>query len=246
MSRYVVYESHTFDDDKCEMPDMGDFENLRQSIDNLTRLCNSLVSQDTFDLVKESMEERLQNTGNCLKQVADDIKKQKDSLRKELSEGDWKQLLRKDLEEVLRKLEQRYTSINNELEKRIEELRPATQMECRVNEKIANLPQTINKLIVDSCKDMREEKQEVLNKVEEFKQFLTTKWEEMTALSAKLEETRGKYEQAAERLTNYEDEILALQERIRKQEGTFATHCLRWGLLLLAILACCYLSRFIP
>ncbi len=138
MSRYVVYESHQFEDDKCEMPDMDDFSALAQSIANLNALCNSFVSEETF-------ETKIDMLNGDVKKYAQEFRNHKEELKSVLEKGQWKKSIIKDIDSALARIESRYRDINNELNGQIAKLGRVDDIGNKIDEKICSFQKEIQK-----------------------------------------------------------------------------------------------------
>ena len=154
MSRYVVYESHTFGDDKCEMPDMDDFAELSKRIDNINQLHINLVSKETFDT-------KIMILSEDIKKIVNMFNSHKQELISTLENGQWKKSLLMDIDKALAHLEERYMAINNELNVQIGKLGRADDIEHQMNEKICSFQQEIQKAIMAEKNYIKEEQKKL-------------------------------------------------------------------------------------
>ncbi len=150
MSRYVVYESHAINDDKCEMPDMDDFLALGKRIENINQICISLVSKEAFDTKIRNLTEEIQKLANI-------FNAHKEELISTLENGQWKKSLLMDIDVALAQLEERYMAINNELNIQIAKLGHVDNIEQRMDEKICSFQQEIQKGIIEEKNFIKKE-----------------------------------------------------------------------------------------
>lgn len=141
MSRYVVYESHLKTDDKCEMPDMDDFQSLSEKINAVKKLCCAAVTKKVFETRIAEAERSI-----------DDVKQQMEDVIKSFSvtitKGEWRDGFKRDVGHALEQLERRYAAINDELNKKIEELSKISELEAALSQKIIEFQEDVRKVIM--------------------------------------------------------------------------------------------------
>lgn len=140
MSTYVVYESHQFEDDKCEMPDMDDFKSLSEKINAVKELCCKTVSQQVFETRIAEIERGLVDDKQ---QIEEKIK----VLSAIMTNGEWRDGFKRDVGQALDQLERRYAAINDELNGKIEELSKVSELEAELSRKIIEFQENIRKVI---------------------------------------------------------------------------------------------------
>lgn len=177
MPTYVVYESHAFGDDKCEMPDMDDFSKLGKRIDKINKLCINLVSKETFDTKISILEEDI-------KDFVNKFNSHKKELISIFEKGQWKKTLLKDIDSSLAHLEERYVAINNELNAQIAKLGRADDIEHQMDEKICSFQQEIQKEIMAE------------------KNYIMEEQKKLAVLEARFEEIRNECENILKFLKN--------------------------------------------
>lgn len=141
MSRYVVYESHQFEDDKCEMPDMADFKTLSEEIQRVRELCSTAVTKQAFEI---RMAEAERNIADTKRQTKDMLK----AFSATMTTGEWREGFKRDVGQALEQLEKRYAAINDELNKKIEELSKVSELEAVLSQKIIEFQENIRNVIV--------------------------------------------------------------------------------------------------
>ena len=128
MSRYVVYESHTINDDKCEMPDMNDFQAMENKIvlleKRLEESCNQLATRTELTSLSNKVQ-KLKGTPKVLEEI--------------LEKGKWKELLRKNLSEVLALMEQRHKEFNQEFDFQLQQISALSTIETHIDNKIVDM-----------------------------------------------------------------------------------------------------------
>lgn len=140
MSRYVVYESHQFEDDKCEMPDMDDFESLSEKITAIKKLCSTAVSKKAFETRIAEAERNIVDA----KQRTEDMLK---AFSAAMTNGEWREGFKRDVGQALEQLERRYAAINDELNKKIEELSKVSELEAALSQKIIAFQENIKRTL---------------------------------------------------------------------------------------------------
>ena len=141
MSRYVVYESHQFKDDKCEMPDMDDFESLSEKITAIKKLCSTAVTKKAFET---RIAEAERNIADAKQQTEDMLK----AFSAAMTKGEWREGFKRDVGQALEQLEKRYAAINDELNKKIEELSKVSELEAALSKMIIDFQENIRSVIV--------------------------------------------------------------------------------------------------
>lgn len=140
MSRYVVYESHQFEDDKCEMPDMDDFESLSEKITAIKKLCSTAVTKKAFETRIAEAERNIADA----KQRTEDMLK---AFSAAMTNGEWREGFKRDVGQALEQLEKRYAAINDELNKKIEELSKVSELEATLSHKIIEFQENIKRTL---------------------------------------------------------------------------------------------------
>ena len=140
MSRYVVYESHQFEDDKCEMPDMDDFESLSEKIIAIKKLCSTAVTKKAFET---RIAEAERNIADAKQQTEDMLK----AFSAAMTNGEWREGFKRDIGQALEQLERRYAAINDELNKKIEELSKVSELEAVLSQRIIEFQENIRNVI---------------------------------------------------------------------------------------------------
>ena len=138
MSRYVVYESHLKTDDKCEMPDMDDFRSLSEKINAVKELCCTAVTKKVFET---RIAEAEHGIADAKRQMEGVIK----SFSAAITKGEWRDGFKRDVGHALEQLEKRYAAINDELNKKIEELSRVSEIEAILSQKILNFQEGIRR-----------------------------------------------------------------------------------------------------
>lgn len=141
MSRYVVYESHLKADDKCEMPDMDDFRSLSEKINAVKELCCTAVTKKVFET---RIAEAERSIADAKRQMEDVIK----SFSAIITKGEWRDGFKRDVGHALEQLERRYAAINDELNKKIEELSKISELEAALSQKIIEFQEDVRKVIM--------------------------------------------------------------------------------------------------
>ena len=144
MSRYVVYESHQFEDDKCEMPDMDDFESLSEKITAINKLCSTAVTKEVFETRIAAAERNIAD----VKQKTEDMVK---AFSTAMTNGEWREGFKRDVGQALEQLEKRYAAINDELNKKIEELSKVSELEAALSQRIIEFQENIKRVLLE-CK----------------------------------------------------------------------------------------------
>lgn len=142
MSRYVVYESHQFEDDKCEMPDMDDFEALSEKITAINKLCSTAVTKEVFETRIVAAERNIADA----KQKTEDMVK---AFSTAMTNGEWREGFKRDVGQALEQLEKRYAAINDELNKKIEELSKVSELEAALSQRIIEFQEDIKKILLE-------------------------------------------------------------------------------------------------
>ena len=142
MSRYVVYESHQFEDDKCEMPDMDDFESLSEKITAINKLCSTAVTKEVFETRIAAAERNIAD----VKQKTEDMVK---AFSTAMTNGEWREGFKRDVGQALEQLEKRYAAINDELNKKIEELSKVSELEAALSQRIIEFQENIKRILLE-------------------------------------------------------------------------------------------------
>ena len=143
MSRYVVYESHAGilgGDDKCEMPDMADFKTLSEEIQRVRELCSTSVTKRAFEI---RIAEAERNIADARQQTEDMLK----AFSAAMTNGEWREGFKRDVGQALDQLEKRYAAINDELNKKIEELSKVSELEAVLSQRIIEFQENIRNVI---------------------------------------------------------------------------------------------------
>lgn len=140
MSRYVVYESHQFEDDKCEMPDMDDFESLSEKIKAIRKLCGTAVAKKVFETRMAEVERHVAATAQ---QTEDRLSAFSDAM----TNGDWREGFKRDVGQALEQLERRYAALNDELNKKIEELSKVSEIEAVLSKMMVDFQENVVRIL---------------------------------------------------------------------------------------------------
>lgn len=157
MSKTVVRFKPGFfsDDPHCEVPDMGDFEDLKEKLSAVSKLCETAVTKQVFETCVAEAERNIAD----IKQQTEDILK---SFLATITSGEWRDGFKRDVGRALEQLERRYAAINDELNRKIEELSKVSELETTLSQKILDFQEEVRRMISDSASS-----REQLNRIKE-------------------------------------------------------------------------------
>lgn len=169
MARYVVYNAHSWgSDDKCEVPDMDDFKSLSEKINSVKKLCLTAVTQKVFETRVAAVE---RSVGDAKQQMEDAVK----AIFAAITNGEWRNGFERDVAQALEQLEMRYAAINEELNKKIEELANVSMMEAALSQKIVDFQENIRSMLVDTTinrEQFKKSETSIAKRVDNIRQLL--------------------------------------------------------------------------
>ena len=142
MSETVVrFKSGWFSDDPhCEVPDMEEFEELKEKVNAVKKLCGTAVTKKAFETRITEAERNIADA----KQQAEDMLK---AFSAAMTNGEWREGFKRDVGQALEQLEKRYAAINDELNKKIEELSKVSELEATLSHKIIEFQENIKRTL---------------------------------------------------------------------------------------------------
>lgn len=144
-----------YDDPHCEVPDMADFKLLSEEVQRVKELCCTAVTKKVFETRIAEAERSIVDA----KQQMEDVVK---SFSVAITKGEWREGFKRDVGYALEQLEKRYAAINDELNKKIEELSKVSEIEAILSQKILNFQEGIQRELSNATVN-----QERLKKLEE-------------------------------------------------------------------------------
>lgn len=142
MSETVVrFKSGWFSDDPhCEVPDMEEFEELKEKVNAVKKLCGTAVTKKAFEI---RIAEAERNIADARQQTEDMLK----AFSAAMTNGEWREGFKRDVGQALDQLEKRYAAINDELNKKIEELSKVSELEAVLSQRIIEFQENIRNVI---------------------------------------------------------------------------------------------------
>ena len=129
-----------YDDPHCEVPDMADFKSLSEEVQRVKELCCTAVTKKVFETRIAEAERSIVDA----KQQMEDVIK---SFSVAITKGEWREGFKRDVGQALEQLERRYAAINDELNKKIEELSKISELEAALSRRIIEFQENIKKVI---------------------------------------------------------------------------------------------------
>ena len=142
MSETVVrFKSGWFSDDPhCEVPDMEEFEELKEKVNAVKKLCGTAVTKRAFEI---RIAEAERNIADAKRRTEDMLK----AFSAAMTNGEWREGFKRDVGQALDQLEKRYAAINDELNKKIEELSKVSELEATLSHKIIEFQENIKRTL---------------------------------------------------------------------------------------------------
>ena len=138
--RVVTQAGLGIGDEHAWVPDKDDLEELSKKIDGVKKLCGTSVSKKVFEARMADVE----------REVADVKKKTIDAVKAvsaTVVSGEWRAGFKRDVGQALEQLDKRYAAINDELNKKIEELSKVSELEAALSQKIIEFQENIRNVI---------------------------------------------------------------------------------------------------
>ena len=143
MPEEVVSKASVWGDDTVEVPGMDDFEKLQKK---LKALSSDLAQKASSDIVKDTKSDLVKKISD-LKTIVSSFEKK---ITTELKEGKWKEIFHGEIEEMLRRTENRYEEINSELDQKLCKLTECSIMAENIEQVFIKHEQEM-KTIVNRC-----------------------------------------------------------------------------------------------
>lgn len=134
-------EGFFYDDPHCEVPDKTEFKDLKDKVDAVEKLCGTAVTTTVFET---RIAEAERNIADAKQQTEDMLK----AFSAAMTNGEWREGFKRDVGQALEQLEKRYAAINDELNKKIEELSKVSELEAALSKMIIDFQESIRSVIV--------------------------------------------------------------------------------------------------
>ena len=129
-----------YDDPHCEVPDKTEFKDLKDKVDAVEKLCGTAVTTTVFET---RIAEAERNIADAKQQTEDMLK----AFSAAMTNGEWREGFKRDVGQALEQLEKRYAAINDELNKKIEELSKVSELEAVLSQRIIEFQENIRNVI---------------------------------------------------------------------------------------------------
>ena len=133
-------EGFFYDDPHCEVPDKTEFKDLKDKVDAVEKLCGTAVTTTVFETRIAEAERNIVDA----KQRTEDMLK---AFSAAMTNGEWREGFKRDVGQALEQLERRYAAINDELNKKIEELSKVSELEAALSQKIIAFQENIKRTL---------------------------------------------------------------------------------------------------
>lgn len=136
--------------EKSIVADLKDIKRLQDQINSLWKNLNLLVTDETF-------KGELSELDNKIEEKANDFENMKQELLAALLNGEWKQCFSEDIKKALSDINQRYSEINGELDKKMSQLAQAGAIEEKILQIFIEQEKKFRTVIHESGKQLKEE-----------------------------------------------------------------------------------------
>ena len=139
--KVLKFEKGVFwDDPHCEVPDKTEFKDLKDKVDAVEKLCGTAVTTTVFEI---RIAEAERNIADAKRRTEDMLK----AFSAAMTNGEWREGFKRDVGQALEQLEKRYAAINDELNKKIEELSKVSELEATLSHKIIEFQENIKRTL---------------------------------------------------------------------------------------------------
>ena len=135
-------EGFFYDDPHCEVPDKTEFKDLKDKVDAVEKLCGTAVTTTVFET---RIAEAERNIADAKQQTEDMLK----AFSAAMTNGEWREGFKRDVGQALEQLEKRYAAINDELNKKIEELSKVSELEAALSQRIIEFQENIKRILLE-------------------------------------------------------------------------------------------------
>lgn len=139
-----------FDYDKATVADMQDIAGLQTQIDSLRENLKLLVTDAKFESEIKLLDDKIAKN-------AKDFENMKQKLLAALLNGEWKQCFSEDIKKALSDINQRYSEINGELDKKMSQLAQAGAIEEKILQIFIEQEEKFRTVIRESGKQLKKE-----------------------------------------------------------------------------------------
>lgn len=141
------------------VPSLDDFNNLQNQITSIKNSLSSLVTETEFKEIIDAVT-------TSFTELTEFIDEQNENLFNTLNDGDWKRAFSQEMQNTLRKIEERCSQINGELDKKMAQAARCGQIEDKVKKILLEHEEKVKMVIRSAGQQLKAELDEKIKNSE--------------------------------------------------------------------------------